>query len=145
MKTARDHVATLRMLRKMYVEARRGRAADAVRHNLPAGNEKRLCEIQEAINAVDAAIKDEAALALLLEEEAEMMEGLAVASTGNGMHHPQAANGRYNGKTETPEHAGWNGGDAVAERREPTWCSYDAWLNSGKTTSSAQAAKHAGG
>lgn len=139
MKTSRDHVATLRMLRKMYVEARRGRVADAVRHNLPAGNERRFCEIQEAINAVDDAIRDEAALALLLEEEADMMQRLAGEHFANGG--ARLANGHGNGHGESLELSETNG-DAESDSREPTWCSYDAWLSSGKL-GSQPAAKHA--
>ena len=57
-----DHIEALRALRARYVELRRKAVHDSLQFDLPPGNQQRLADIQNAITAVDAAIRDEEAL-----------------------------------------------------------------------------------
>ena len=58
----RNHIGALHVLRARYVEARRRTVLDSLQQDLPSGNCERLTTIQNAIQSVDAAIRDEEVL-----------------------------------------------------------------------------------
>lgn len=121
-----DHIDGLRALRALYVEARRERVAETLRHNCPAGHERRLSDVQSAIQAIDQAIKDE-------EEHAGSGDGGGHALESyrsEGRAEEQAAkNGR--GSNGSGPHPAEQGEDPI----EFAWRSYDAWRSGRKNGS----------
>jgi len=122
-----DHIESLRALRALYVEARRQRVADSLRFDCPAGHERRLSDVQSAIQAIDEAIRDE-------EEHAQTSNvtgdagGAALASRRNGSvaQAPAATNGwSANG-------SGLHAADPTDAPIEFAWRSYDAWRSGRK-------------
>ncbi len=119
-----DHIESLRALRALYVEARRQRVADSLRFDCPAGHERRLSDVQSAIQAIDEAIRDE-------EEHAHPGDagGAALASRRNGSvaQAPAATNGwSANG-------SGLHAADPTDAPIEFAWRSYDAWRSGRKS------------
>ncbi|HEX9904646.1 MAG TPA: hypothetical protein VGA77_06750 [Propylenella sp.] len=128
-----DYLKALHALRTLFVQVRRRNVADSVRHDLPAGNEQRLIQTQNAIAAVDAAILDEERLAAWGEEDRTMfdVEGKVAADGAmNGIRIEAHHHGNGHGDQPAPAEDGTAG--AKYFNGASTWRSYEAWRRSSR-------------
>ena len=113
---ATDHIESLRALRALYVEVRRSTVSDSLHHNLPAGHDQRLINIQNAISALDVAIRDEETLFF---SATAHKDGLSSAKSHLDSihvheHSPPEAAGVSNGAHSWPSYGDWRRSGASA-------------------------------
>ena len=113
---ATDHIESLRALRALYVEVRRSTVSDSLHNNLPAGHEQRLVNIQNAISALDVAIRDEETLFV---SAAAHKNGVGSANSHLDSipvheHSPPEAAGVLNGTNSWPSYEDWRRSGASA-------------------------------